>query len=247
MGLLARNAGGTAAVADTSVDAYEFTGAALDEIFEDNFPVLLGSLRFVSERVVAENMASKEAPPYVPPIQKLDHLIGDDELGIVERIFLLRRMRIFATANVNSIAGMANRMKEVRVPADTTIWRPGDVADGPTFIVKGMGRLTWHDGATVQHVGPGYAVGGGEALVGHPRWNTFTTDEPSVFLRGDQTAFTDMIEDDFELGIRFLSMLSGLLLGIWDRKAGGGDHVGRRRAGERRRTTTRRAVVLGHR
>lgn len=219
LGLLARNAGGTSAIADTPVDAYEFTAEVMDDIFEDNFSVLLESLRFVAERLVAENMASRVPAPFVPPVSQLDHLIGEKELGIVEKIFLLRRMRLFSTANVNSLAGLVQRLKEVRVPAGEVVWKPGDVSDGPLFIVKGMGRLVWNDDETVQQVGSGYAIGGGESLVGHPRWNTFVTDEPSIFLRGDQAALLDMMEDDFELGIRFLSMMAGLLLSIWDRKA----------------------------
>ena len=131
-------------------------------------------------------------------------------------------MRIFSTANVNSLAGFVPRMKEVRVPAGETIWSAGDAADGPLFLVKGLARLVWNDGETVQQVGSGYAIGGGEALVGQPRWNTLITDEPCIFLEGDQTAFLDLVEDDFELGVRFLSTLAGLLLSIWDRKAEAG-------------------------
>jgi CRP-like cAMP-binding protein len=218
LSFLARNAGGTAAVAQSYVEAYEVPGDAMEEIFEDHFAVLLGTIRWVAERLIKENQASPP-PPYVPPERWISDLVGPGELGIVERIFLLRRSRAFAQANVNSLARIAGRMEEVCAPAGTTFWVPGDVADFAYWGVKGMLRLVWNEGTFVQRVGPGYTIGGAESVVGIPRWNELVADEDVVLLKGNREAMIDLFEDDGDLAMRFMSLLGSQLMSIWDQKA----------------------------
>ena len=218
LSFLARNAGGTSAVAENFVEALEVQADAMAEIFEDHFPVLLGTIRFVAQRLIAENKVTPP-PPYVPPAVSFDALIGDSPLGIVERIFLLRRMRAFTEANVNSLAALARKMVELRPSAGEVLWRAGERAEHSFFVVKGMLDLTWNEGKSVQQIGPGYVVGGAESLVSLPRWNDLVTAEPVIVLRGTRDGIIDLFEDDHELGLKFLSMLATLLVTMWDRKA----------------------------
>ncbi len=215
---MARQVGGTSAVAESYVETLEVQADAMDEVFEDHFAVLLGHIRWVAERLIAENKANTP-PPFVPPVVPFDQLIGDGELGIVERIFLLRRMNAFTTANVNSISTLARKMVELRLPAGTVLWREGDPSHHSYFIVKGMLSLRWNEGKTTQQIGPGYVVGGAESLVGLPRWNQLTTEELVVALRGTREGLIDLFEDDHELALKFLSFMATLLVTIWDRKA----------------------------
>lgn len=218
LSFLARNAGGTSAVAENFVEALELQADAMEEIFEDHFPVLLGTIRFVAQRLIEENKVTPP-PPFVPPVVSFDALIGDSELGIVERIFLLRRMRAFSEANVNSLATMAQKMVELRPAAGDVLWKAGERAEHSFFVVKGMLDLTWNEGKFVQQIGPGYVAGGAEALVALPRWNTLVAAEPAIVLRGARDAMIDLFEEDHELGMKFLSMLATLLVTMWDRKA----------------------------
>lgn len=221
LSVLARTAGATESIAESYAEGYEIRADAIEEMFEDHFSVFLGTLRWVAERLIAENQDAPP-PPYVAPSVPFDHLIGDRELGIVERIFVLRRSRAMANANVNSIARVARRMQEVRVPAGTALWRPGERADHSLFVVKGMLDLRWKDGASVQPIGPGYVVGGAESLIGHPRWNELVAVEPVVALRGSRESMIDMFEDDHDVAMRFLEMLASFLMTMWDRKADAG-------------------------
>lgn len=218
---LARSAGGTSAVAESFVEALEVQADAIDEVFEDHFAVLLGHVRWIAERLIAENRVT-QPPPYVPPVVPFDAMIGEGEIGIVERIFLLRRMRAFTEANVNSLATLARKMVEQRLPAREVLWRVGDRAEHSYFVVKGMMSLRWGDGEFVQKIGPGYVVGGAESLVGLPRWNELVTDEPVIALRGTREGLVDLFEDDHELALKFLSMLATMLMMAWDRKAEAG-------------------------
>lgn len=220
MSFLARHAGGTSAVAESFVEALEVPADAMYEVFEDHFAVLLGHLRWIAERLIAENRDGGP-PPFVPPEVAFDSLVGDAELGIVERIFLLRRMAAFTEANVNSLATLARKMTELRIGAGEVLWHVGDVADHSYFVVKGMMTLRWQAGdrQLVQDIGPGYVVGGAEALVGLPRWNSLVTEEPVILLRGAREAMIDLFEDDHELALKFVSMLATIVVTMWDRKA----------------------------
>jgi CRP-like cAMP-binding protein len=170
MSFLARHAGGTSAAAESFVEALEFQAEAMEEIFEDHFSVLLGKIRLVAQRLIEENKVTPP-PPYVPPEVSFDSLIGDSALGIVERIFLVRRMRAFSEANVNSLATLVRKMVEVRPPAGEVLWKAGERAEHAYFVVKGVLDLIWNDGKSVQKIGPGYVVGGAESLAFLPRWN----------------------------------------------------------------------------
>ena len=222
LSLLARTSGGTEAVAETRTETFELRADAIHELFEDHFAVLLATLRWVIEWLIQESM-TQEPPPYVPPADGFDRLVGERELGIVERIFLLRRTVGFEHANVNSTARLVRAMKEVRVDAGTTLWRAGDRATNILFLVKGKMESSWHDAESgrrfVQVVGPGYIVGGGEAIANRPRWNDLVTVEPAVFLHGSRKSFIDMLEDDLDVALDFLSMVASFCLMAWDRRA----------------------------
>jgi len=221
LSMLARTAGGTEAVAESTTETFEVPSDALDELYEDHFSVMLATLRWVTERLVVENMEDVP-PPFKPPEDGFDRLIGEAELGIVERIFLLRRTVAFKNANVNSIARLVRRMRERRANAGDVIWRPGDRADASMFIVKGRMQTSWRTAKgepRVQDLGPGYVVGGGESMAGKPRWNELVAIEPSVMLEGSREAMVDMFEDDLEVAKSFLSLLGTFLLASWDRKA----------------------------
>ncbi|MDB4945361.1 MAG: cyclic nucleotide-binding protein [Labilithrix sp.] len=221
MSFLARNAGGTSAVAENYVEALEVQADAMEEIFEDHFSVLLGTLRLVTSRFIDE-VKMTQPSPFAPGDSTLDRLVGDKELGIVERIFLLRRMRVFTEANVNSLATLAQKMVEVRPAAGTVLWSGDDPANHSFFVVKGMLETVWNDGTFVHRMGPGYVVGGAEAMVSLPRWNELTVKEPAVLLRASRDDLIDLFEDDTELGLKFISMMATLLVDLWDRKAEAG-------------------------
>ena len=221
MSFLARDAGGTSAVAQSYVEALEVQSDAMDEIFEDHFIVLLGTLRLVTNRLIEEYKVS--APTQVAPAGlPFDTLVGDSELGIVERIFLLRRMRAFSAANVNSLATLASKMIELRPTVGTKLWKLGDPSDYTLFVVKGTLESTWGDGKSKQVFGPGTVVGGAESIATIPRWNDLVVTESAVLLRTPRESMIDLFEDDTELGMRFISLIATVLVGIWDQKAEGG-------------------------
>lgn len=218
MSILARTGGGTEAVAESRVETFELSVDAMDEMFEDHFPVLFGTMKWVAERLVEEN-AKAPPRPYEPPPDDYEELLDDGPIGIVERIFLIRRTLAFRKANVNSVARLARQMKEVRIPAGEYIWRAGEPSIGSYFLVKGKGELRWNEGRSVQQIGPTYIVGGVESIAGKRRWNDLYVTEPVTALLGNREGLVDMFEDDLDVALQFLSMMATFLLMLWDRRA----------------------------
>lgn len=217
LSLLARSAGGTEAVTESRVETFELGIEAVDEMFEDHFAVLFETMQWVADRLLQENLTSPPRPYQAPP-EGYDALVGDDEIGIVERIFLIRQTLAFKHANVNSVARLARQMKEIRVPKGEHIWRAGDRSHGHCIVMKGHGQLRWGED-TVQEIGPTYIVGGVEAIAAKPRWNDFVVTEPVTALVGNREGLIDMFEDDLESALQFLSMMASFLLLLWDRRA----------------------------
>jgi hypothetical protein len=220
LSLIARNSGGTEAIAETYVESFELSIDLLDDVFEDHFQVLLGMIRWAAEGLLRE--WQNHPPEFTPPEIPFEHLVSSHELGIVERIFLLRSAVVFRGANVNSVARLARAMKEVRIQDEQMLWEPGDPSKGPYFIVKGKGRLVWNGDKTIQQVGTGYVVGGAESIAGVPRWNRFVMDGPAVLLTGSREALIDMFEDDHDVAMQFLSTFASALMMAWDRNAEAG-------------------------
>ncbi len=220
LSLLARDLAGTSAIADSFVEAYEVPKETMEDIFEDHVPVMLGTLRWVSSQLIAANLEN-EPPAFSPPTIPIDKMVGERELGLVERIFVLRQMGAFKEANVSSLATLVRKMEELRLPAGEVLWRRGDPSDATYFVVKGMLDLVW-DEKRSQEVGPGYVVGGAETIAGSARWNDLVTKEPVVMLRGSREGLIELFEDDRDIGLKFLSLLAKFLMGVWDKRAEAG-------------------------
>ena len=107
LSVLAQTAGGTEAVADARVETFELSADALDEMFEDHFSVLFGTMRWIAERLVTENIEAPPAAVRAAARRRRGARSDEQDIGIVERIFLVRRTLAFREANVNSVARLA--------------------------------------------------------------------------------------------------------------------------------------------
>ncbi len=216
---LARNAaGGTSVIAETFTEGYEISASALDDVFEDQFSVLLGFIRFVAERLHEETRMQPPSVTATPPGFVVDYEF-ESEIDPIERISLLRRTETLGSANLNSLATLARRVKELRAPSGTALWRIGDPSEFAYILVKGCLETRWKEGEYTQLWGPGQILGGIESLLGQPRWNDLKVTDSAVALVASRDAFIDLLEDDLDLALQFLARLATRLSAIWDKKA----------------------------
>ena len=213
--VLARDAQGLGAVAETDTVALELISDTLFEIFDENFAILHHVLREVARQIVEHLVKfpksvvlltpSTEGPPTPPR-----------ELDLVERIFLLRKSPVFLNASISALGQLARGLTEVRMPAGTRLWSEGEVTGWGSLIVSGSIRCTssrGHDFAA----GPGMVLGSLDAVAEVPRWFDAVTETPVVALQANLQYLIDVFEDNFSMALDYLAVDARWLLEILDR------------------------------
>jgi CRP-like cAMP-binding protein len=185
------------AIAATPVHTLQLLASDLGEVLEDNFSVLLATLRRLAERVLAI------APPH--PRSFLLHTV--DTLGLVERLIVLRQQLPFMAARLQALASLAHASDEATLPAGATITRAGDPATSAFVIVSGSAR----DSET-NVLGPGASIGYLETLAGLPYRTTLEATSPVRLFRSRGSAILDVIEDHTDVGLAMLAAFSRTLL-----------------------------------
>jgi CRP-like cAMP-binding protein len=181
------------------------------DLMADHFELLAATLRYLAERMwldfqdlPADVLGS--APVEMGPIPAYP-------IGLVPRILLLRKGSGLAKANVNALAVMARQLEEVRAPAGTKFWSPGDRGDRVLILVQGTILCEAADGRTFRY-GTGTGVGGIESIAGRPRWYSATAETPVVGFWGQPEAMFDLFENQLRMAMDFIQMLARAQLGI---------------------------------
>ena len=106
-------------------------------------------------------------------------LLHDIDLHIrvsTTRIALLRKVGMLRLLPVPAVEALASSLTTVHVPADTDVFRKGDVGDA--FYVIEAGHVTLHDdGRTIRELGPGDSLGEVALMRSIPRTLTVHTTE----------------------------------------------------------------------
>jgi CRP-like cAMP-binding protein len=188
------------AIAATELHTLQFSAREIGEILEDNFGVLLATVRVLAGRVLATQTA---APREVTPASTA-------QLGLVERLIVLRQQLPFATAGLPALATLAHASEEVSWPAQAIIAHAGEPATSATFIVAGS-ALALRD-YDVSPLRAGAAIGLLETLAGAPHSATVETLSAVRALRCTSSAILDVLEDHTDIGIAMLEAFAAELL-----------------------------------
>jgi CRP-like cAMP-binding protein len=163
----------------------------LAELLDDNHGILVASIRSVAERL-AGSRPRPRAPLHGP--------LGP--LGLVDRLFLLRREAPFARAGVRSLAALAQAAQEVT-------WEVGEsVAAAERGGVLVEGELRGH--AEVLRAGDSF--GWIEMLAGKSHDGELVAASHTRALASTGASFLDVIDDHPDLGLHVLSAMSRELL-----------------------------------
>ncbi len=190
-------------VAATELRTLHLSAADIGEVLEDNFGVLLATLRELASRVVAL------APP---PPRAATMFTPGNPLGLVERLILLRQQLPFTRARLQALATLAHASDEIMWPAHTVVVRAGDPATGGFIIVDGTMLATRSGSVTTELLEPGALVGHLETLAGLPHSATIETTLPVRALRSGSSAILDVLEDHTDVGLAMMATFAGALL-----------------------------------
>lgn len=218
LGVFARDPDGAQVTAASDTLALELDAETLLEVFEDRFPILHHVLRDISRQIIDFVVRLRLDPAARVPDCRLP---GDpnQELDIVERIFFLRQMQVFQRASINALAELSRAMNQVRFEPGMTLWREGELAPGLYLILNGTVRASSESRGLLFRPGPGFPLGAHEAIGEVPRWYEAVTETRLTVLQGNAEALIDVFEDNFEMAMDYLAVLSQGLLEIIESRA----------------------------
>lgn len=218
LGLLARDPEGARVTAASDTLALELDGETLLEVFDDRFPILHHILRDVSRQIIDLFVRLRLDPAARIPDCRLP---GDPnhELDIVERIFFLRQMQVFQRASINALAELSRAMNQVHFEPGVTLWREGEHAPGIYLILSGTVRASSESRGLLFRPGPGFPLGAHEAVGEVPRWYEAVTETRLAVLQANAEALIDVFEDNFEMAMDYLAVLSQGLIEILESRA----------------------------
>lgn len=177
----------TVATRTLQLDAEDLT-----EILEDNFGVLLATLRSVARR-------SRE------PIVEADPLpLAPAPLGLIDRLFLLRRHPVFARASVRSLATLAQAAQPV-------VWEPGVRIVHATQPVAAVHIVVAGSVRRIDEpvdVGAGAMFGLVDTLASAPSSASFDAIGAVHGLMTPSAALLDVLEEHSDLGLAMLAALA---------------------------------------
>lgn len=213
----ARDVAGLGAVAETDVLALELDADTLVEIFEDHFAILLHMLRETCRELVsAVRLVPAELAKRLPSGDVSD---SPAELDLVERLFLLRRTPAFRCSSISALAEVARGLAETHFDPGVELWREGERASGVMLLVSG--RVACTSGGTSFDIGAGSVLGALESIADEPRFYTAVTVTKVIALQGNIENLIDVFEDNFEMAMDYLAVMSRWLLDLLDRFASG--------------------------
>jgi CRP-like cAMP-binding protein len=217
LAVIARDPDTPEIVAIRDAVTYEMMTDDLEDMFEDNFGVLLAVLRAIAS-------ASLDARRQLGPaagFRQDGHSARCPAraLDLVERIFFLRKTIVFARSRIEALAQLARSARELRLEAGSVLWRAGDPSAGVVFPVCGSVRATTPEGQEFLFRG-GASLGGLDMIAGERRWYTAEIVDSLVGLELDAELFLDVLEDHHEMAREFLAALARELISLQEQLAG---------------------------
>jgi CRP-like cAMP-binding protein len=189
------------AIEDT--ETLELLRDDIQDVFEDNFRIFQGVMRAIT-RVVLEVRRKLGPSAGFPPVTNADPVRPIGEMGLVEKVFFLRRTMSFAQTRIEALADLAQEAEDLTLPAGQILWRAGDVSDHALMLISGIIACETDDRKQSFKFDPGSTVGGIDALASVPRWYEARAETPIRTLRVDAQRLLDVIEDNIELGMDML-------------------------------------------
>jgi len=220
LGYLARDPNGIDAVAETDVVALELDGDMLDEILEDRFRVLQHVLRETSRGLID---LWHEAPRECLAAQVPMRATGfKSPLDVVQRMLFLREGLPFIRASASALADLSRGLVELRFEPGTVLFRRGEPGRQVQMLVEGRVACSSPIEGFGLQPGPGYPLGGLEAVAGVPRWYDAVCETPVVALSGNAEILFDLFEDNSDVALAYLAQIARVQLDALERIAAAG-------------------------
>jgi CRP-like cAMP-binding protein len=224
MEVLSGEAARTSAIAETDVTALVIDTAALLDVLEDHFPLLLhlcgvfgGQITDLEtqlgwyETVTADPSGMPADPP-------------PDGLDLVDSLMHLQRVADLRPLGVVVLAGLLRDAQSLRLEAGGELFAAGARAERLIVLVRGEVTCTPAAPHRPFRIGPGQILGRDAALAGLPYSYRAVARTAVVAIGIDARVFWDLAEDHFHVGLAALAMGARRVLQLEDRRAANHTH-----------------------
>jgi CRP-like cAMP-binding protein len=206
LGFLARDDEGIDASAEEDTLTLELDTDTLGEILEDRFRILQHLLRETSRLLLdLWHQAPREC---AAAAERMEAPGFSGSLDLVERMLFLRQGLPFLRSSASALADLARNLVELRFDPGVVLWRRGEPARQVLMLVSGRVACSAPIDGFGLAPGPGYPLGGLDAVAGMSRWYDAVCDGPVVTLSGDVEILFDVFEDSADVALDYLSQIA---------------------------------------
>jgi len=185
------------AVAVTDVSALALPAEDYFEILEDNFEFGREVIRGLSDGLIKDSLKVEAFDEVVGEGRPIG-VVTDTELSLVERIVCLRSVELFATASVQSLASLAEMIREERKRAGETIAEEGETGGRFWVLVDGHAEVSRKDPARSARVGPAEILPHYTSIALDQQLTARALDDVVLFSIGIEELY-DLMEEHAEL------------------------------------------------
>jgi CRP-like cAMP-binding protein len=185
------------------------------EVFEDHFDMLQAALTGMSRNTIELRRLIRPHAGYDSEPDEDPDDVGDDPLGLIERMLVLRNSLAVHT-HVDELAELARAAQEVHFPEGATLWNEAEIATHMLIVVRGRVQANTSDGLSFKF-GAADLVGALDTISGTPRWFNARAESVVVALALERDALLDLVEDQAQLGFDVLRMLAQVLTSLRER------------------------------
>ena len=209
MSALANDHVGWKAVADQDSLTLEIPVTAFLAALREDFGLLRGALRAISQIALRSRGLLPVAPD---PVRVVDlGVMLDRDLTLAELLIELRKQPMFRLANMDALIEICRHMTLIRVEAGHEFFSIGDPAAYSLRIVYGRVRCTAPSGERVD-VGMGHVIGSLDAWSGSPHSYDAVAETTVQAYRSSTEDFLAILEMHPGLALTLLGGLAGSLI-----------------------------------
>lgn len=174
------------------------------ETFEDNFEVALEIVGSLSRHLLSRRLS---LPKDVAPTFELPATLSRSrELGLVERMLIVRRFDIFGPGALSGLTEVAQHFREVILEPGDVLYAAGDHADAFHLVLDGVLELQWPEG--VEEQGVGSPISNLETFASKSREATAVAKVRTRVLFVAWETLIDVFEDHTEMMLAIVARLA---------------------------------------
>lgn len=174
------------------------------ETFEDNFDIALEIIASLSTHLVSRRAFMPRN--VVPELELPANLARGRELGLVERMLIVRRFEIFGPGALSGLTEVAQQFRELTLEPGDRLYEAGDHADRFHLVLEGTLELEWPEGPQEQGVGAPFS--NLETFASMPRGAAAVAKTRTRILYVPWETLIDVFEDHTEMALSIIARLA---------------------------------------